>query len=535
MAISLGATISNADDTTTATLSANHTTDANTKALVVVVKGYDSSDADSAIKSLTFNAEPLIEAEYYRNTGDGDDAFVAVYYQLNPAITLYGVVLTMEGSCTDLSWDAVNLVTDASADTIILDSTNAGSTGATTTHTVTVDPAETDSICIGGIVNKDSSVNDLAVTTGNELAGSEVDFGQQTSGSAWVLEQTAPTGEATIVWEKTTSDDSWACSATFYEQFYPTVALNTPGDTAEISDTTPDLLFTGTDDDDDEIEYQLQVDTVDTFDSGGYSYGSNTTIDSYSESNQNDYKNGGKDYLDYVGQAIPAISGLYRLNDVKFYLNSFYDTSATGNIYAKIYAVTGTPGTDGKATGSVLATSDAIDANTLTDSYTLITFTFSGAQQINIGDNIAYAIMLDFSGVTGDSTLGPILVGTDSSSPEHSGNLFDGIQISNLYPDAGEDACFYINGEPMTSVPLLDKLSETPDDTFSGTGDPHPWASDNQITYTVQGADELTAPDTYYWRVRGKDPGGSDTFGDWSDTYSFDLTTGVTRRVFITT
>ena len=126
MAITLGATITNAIDTTTVTLNATHTTDANTKALVVIIKGYDSVDADAVVANngLTFGAAVLTEAEYYRNTGAGDDAFIAVYYLSNPAIEEATIALTMGGSCTDLSWDAINLVTDAGADRIILDNTD---------------------------------------------------------------------------------------------------------------------------------------------------------------------------------------------------------------------------------------------------------------------------------------------------------------------------------------------------------------------------------------------------------------------------
>ena len=49
----------------------------------------------------------------------------------------------------------------------------------------------------------------------------------------------------------------------------PTVALNTPTDTATGVSTTPDLVFTGTDANSDTIEYNVQVDTVNTFNSSG--------------------------------------------------------------------------------------------------------------------------------------------------------------------------------------------------------------------------------------------------------------------------
>lgn len=77
--------------------------------------------------------------------------------------------------------------------------------------------------------------------------------------------------------------------------------------------------------------------------------------------------------------------------------------------------------------------------------------------------------------------------------------------------------------------PLIDKLSAS-DAGFvdvSNGGDTTPFASGDQISYTVQGANALS-PGTYYWRVRGKDPSGTNTFGAWSGTRSF--TVSATHR-----
>jgi len=52
-----------------------------------------------------------------------------------------------------------------------------------------------------------------------------------------------------------------------YANTAPTVALNTPADAGSISDDTPTLEFTGTDAEGDVIEYEIQIDTVNTFDS----------------------------------------------------------------------------------------------------------------------------------------------------------------------------------------------------------------------------------------------------------------------------
>ena len=51
-----------------------------------------------------------------------------------------------------------------------------------------------------------------------------------------------------------------------------------------------------------------------------------------------------------------------------------------------------------------------------------------------------------------------------------------------------------------------------------------PFESGTATTYTVQSA--FTASTTYYWRVRGIDPTGSNTYGAWATTRSFTTTAG---------
>lgn len=67
------------------------------------------------------------------------------------------------------------------------------------------------------------------------------------------------------------------------------------------------------------------------------------------------------------------------------------------------------------------------------------------------------------------------------------------------------------------SSPVINAVSTT-DAGFSAG---HPFASGNTVTYTVQSP--LSAG-TYYWHVRGIDPGGTNTYGAWSSTWSFTVT-----------
>ena len=111
----------------------------------------------------------------------------------------------------------------------------------------------------------------------------------------------------------------------------------------------------------------------------------------------------------------------------------------------------------------------------------------------------------------------------------------DGISTGNLYPvlnftatDSNSDSVDYqvqvdtVN--TFDSVPLFaDALSATNPGFTVG----HPFASGTAINYTIQNS--LQRGTTYYWRVRAKDPSGTNTFGAWSSTRSI-----VIPRAFIT-
>lgn len=57
-------------------------------------------------------------------------------------------------------------------------------------------------------------------------------------------------------------------------------------------------------------------------------------------------------------------------------------------------------------------------------------------------------------------------------------------------------------------------------------GDTSPFNSGDIVRYTAQSA--LTNGNTYWWRVRAKDPSGSNAWSDYSDPYSFTVDTAVT-------
>ena len=299
--------------------------------------------------------------------------------------------------------------------------------------------------------------------------------------------------------------DEWAAGTISIAPFNPppTVVLNSPDDLAEILDTTPTLEFTGTDDEGEEIEYEVQVSN-----SGGFGIDDSHSIDNFVSCSTLDTNDFG------YGQAFTSKGGL--LTSVKFYLRK--DNSPTGNAVVKIYNETHSTafGTDSLPTGAALATSDVFDVSTLTTSYQLITFTFTGAEQITLTEENYYVVTIEYSN---GGAIDFVYVGIDIFSPTHSGNQVD-YGISSWVAYNSLDLIFYVYATPTT---FLNKFSETDAGFTAG----HPFASGSSTDYTVQDIDTLD-PGTYYWRVRAIDPLGGNTYGSWATTSSFTIMPSVT-------
>lgn len=281
----------------------------------------------------------------------------------------------------------------------------------------------------------------------------------------------------------------------------PTTVLGTPADAGTVTSTTPDLKFTGTSDDAIALEYNVQVDTVNTFDS---QTSADTTIDAVTASGGSTYQLA-SDFYQGAGQAFTGVG--CTLTKAKFYLKK--TGSPIGNAVAKIYAVTGNYGTTAKPTGTALATSDAFNVTTLTGSYVLTTFTFTGGQQITLVAGTKYVVTVEYS--TSATATGTVDVQDALSHDGNSSYLLSGTwSLYGLVPEV--DIGFAVVG--TIAAPLVSKFSLT--DTGFTAG--HPFTSGVEKTYTVQSA--LTRGTTYYWRVAAVHT-GSTAYGSWSATRSF--------------
>lgn len=167
-----------------------------------------------------------------------------------------------------------------------------------------------------------------------------------------------------------------------------------------------------------------------------------TVVDSYSETNSNAFYALYSGNLTGLGQSI-TVSTYATLTTVQFYLAKV--GSPTGNVVAKLYHYSGTPGSTAIPSGAAVATSDNFNIASLTTTLTLTTFTFSGANLINLSDSSGhYITTVEYSGGNGTNYL---RVGYDSSST-HSGN-----QVSQFSGDwtapSGAATIFYVYGNQM--------------------------------------------------------------------------------------
>jgi hypothetical protein len=125
------------------------------------------------------------------------------------------------------------------------------------------------------------------------------------------------------------------------------------------------------------------------------------------------------------------------------------NNTRTGYVYAKIYALTGTPGSTGKPTGEALAVSDGIPYNNLTTTQAVYTFNFSGANQITLEDGVDYCVAVEFTAGDGTHSVKPR--GVAAADGDAAKN--DGYFINNTTWTAGTyDLFFRVYGNESVVV-----------------------------------------------------------------------------------
>ena len=280
-------------------------------------------------------------------------------------------------------------------------------------------------------------------------------------------------------------------------QVAPTTTIDTPDNNATGVSVTPDLLFTGTDTNTDEVEYEVQVDTAVGFDSvkGGDTQTTDNTIGGYVQGGTG----GSGESYQAAGQTINPTNS-FTLTSVKLKISK--TANPVDNLSVSVHTTS--------ETGTNLGTSSTVNGADI-GTGTICTFTFSSG--ILLSSGTTYYFVIERSGARDTTNY----YGTRDVNLSAFAGGVQRVKSNNSWADLGTGGYdIYFDLYPK-DAPLLDILSSTEDPShFAGTGSPSPFPSGNQVTYSVQAAAGLTASTDYYWRVRAKDASGSNTFGAWS-------------------
>jgi hypothetical protein len=240
----------------------------------------------------------------------------------------------------------------------------------------------------------------------------------------------------------------------------------------------------------------VQVDTAITF--GDSSVLNDGTTTGYSQ------LYGGSGVSQELGQSITTPSGIDMLLD-RIELSLQKTGSPTDGLYVEVRS--------GSFSGTVVATSNTVNQSSVGSSEGYISFSFASE---SLTQNTQYFFVLIRTGARSTS---------DYSSWHIYNGYADGTSAKNNSGTWSENVYDYKFKLYGISQPLINVVSGT-DAGFSGTPDnTDPFTSAQQVTYTVQSA---LSDGTYYWRVRGIDPDGTNLYGDWAKPgyRSFILSTG---------
>lgn len=292
-----------------------------------------------------------------------------------------------------------------------------------------------------------------------------------------------------------------------------TIVPNT-ADLTTFATTEPTLEFTGSDADGDDVRYQIQIDSANTFDSQG----TPAVADSISETGQNTDASLSGTVLEY---AVSLTGDGKYLSSVKFYLK--LQGSPTGNLQARLFAaaLVGEP-FPAFTIGALLGVSNSTyDSSTLTGTYQMIEFTFDESILLESGQ--LYAISIDGWNLPGDFT-DYVRAGVDNTATTYNGARNVGSRATPSW-QYGSNYLLCYEAYTVVRTPLIDAVSGT-DAGFANTvtpADTDPFNEGEKADYDVQPADALTDGNTYYWRVRVKDPSNWDTWSAWTTVREFDI------------
>lgn len=284
-----------------------------------------------------------------------------------------------------------------------------------------------------------------------------------------------------------------------------TPTLNSPADAGASTSLTPQVAFTGTDGNSDDLRYNalLASQIIDTYELANgdlaVALGNASTHQGFAQS--------------FHGANLTARGLVWLIKKTG---------APTGNAVAKIYAEThvgSSFGIGSKPTGGALATSNNLDVTTLTTTATPRVFTFGTPLALSAGTD--YCVTIEYTAGDGSNF---VQVYEDLTAPTHAGN--NAVLNAGSWTAGSPDMVFVL----MTGTTYLDKISGT--DTgfadITNSGDTDPFASGSQVGYTVQAGDTLTDGNVYSWTARAIDPNGSNTYSGFAAYRTFTAHTTIT-------
>lgn len=283
------------------------------------------------------------------------------------------------------------------------------------------------------------------------------------------------------------------------------VALNAPLDLATGQITNPVLYFTGTDPENNSLEYQVQIDTVATFDSDNSGAGNTAYTNSFEINDWTSVLVAGSNASWTRAASSTRPTGITPNNGSNIAIFNSYTCQA--NAQARFYAGT----TFNLPLNAVLANLNFwiyhdTGYSSSDDRVQLQISTNGGTDWSNVG-----VAASRYDGTTGWSE-----VSVDISSYIGSTNILIGfLGISGYGNNCHIDnvVCSY----DLPAMPLINRVSSSDVGFSSG----HPYSSGSEVNYTIQSSETLTESLVYYWRARAIDPSGSNSYGNWSSVYSF--------------
>ena len=385
--------------------------------------------------------------------------------------------------------------------------TNSGATGGNTvangTATALVTPSVNNGegvLCWAGHENGAAITGDADTTNGTWSAVYGTFTGSAAAGQAAYFQSKVVTATATQSFSPTGTSSDWITGCLIFTETIntpPTVALNSPAAAASVVTDRPTLDFTGTDAENDDVRYNVQIaqaTLIESFDEGGWTWGYDV----------------GAINVSRMGQSFTGVDGgltscKWRLENTGF---------PTGPCQAALYAHAGTFGDSSVGTGTALATSNPVDISTgPVGAPGLVTFTFPTPYTLVAGTK--YVLAFEYSGGDGANFTNILAKATDPAGMGNASYYYSGAWT----PLGSEVLGFYVYAY---TTAMIDKVSGT-DAGFVNPdvgGDTDPFTSGHNIQYAVQAGDALALGD-YGWRVRGIDPVGFNAYGAWTSYRTF--------------